>query len=136
MYAPGSGHPALNLSCPTPHRNLKLIESIWGLKIPRKRTCKHLRRPDNARTFSLIKNPSLYLERAVLHLNLHPYCSFSLTYRNHIARCPKSDLYAEVVCRKCGERRSDERRSHLDTSTAPVCPLFSQLVHSLMDLRV
>src|SRR5258706_5131483 len=53
------------------------------------------------RTFPLMKNPSLYLERAALHLNLHPYRSFWLTCRNHTARRPKSAVYAEVICRKC-----------------------------------
>src|SRR5882757_4443488 len=71
-----------------------------------------------------MKNPSLYLERAPLHLNLHPYRSFWLTYRNHTARRSKSGVHAEVVCRKCRERSTDERQSHLDTSTTPVCPLF------------
>ena len=77
----------------------------------------------------LIKIPSLFLERAVLHLSLHPYRSFQLTYRNHIARRSKSGLYAEVVCRKCGERIADERQPRLDTSTTPVCSLFPQYVH-------
>ena len=45
-------------------------------------------------------------------------------------------LYAEIVCRKCGERGREERQSHLDTSTTPVCPLFLQYVHSLVDVRV
>ena len=121
-----------------PRPNLKVIESIWGLKIQRKRTCEHPQRLIASRTLSLIKNPSLYLERAALHLNLHPYRSFWLTYRNHTARRPKSGVYAEVVCRKCGERSSDERQSHLDTSTTPVCPLFLQYeyVHSLVDVCV
>ena len=74
----------------------------------------------------------MYLERAALHLNLHPYRSFWLTYRNHTARRPKSGVYAEVVCRKGGERSTNEGQSHLDTSTTPVCPLFSQSVHSLV----
>ena len=56
-----------------------------------------------------------------------------LTYRNHTARRPKPGVYAEVVCRKCGGRSSEERQSHLDTSTTPVRPLFSQYVHSLVD---
>ena len=33
---------------PTPRCNLKVIESIWRLKIPRKRTCEHPRRLDSA----------------------------------------------------------------------------------------
>src|SRR5258706_9178289 len=77
------------------------------------------------RTFPLIKSPSLYLEHAALHLNTPPFRPFWLTYRNHSARCPKSGVYAEVVYRKCGERCSDERQSHLDTSTTLICPIFS-----------
>ena len=89
-----------------------------------------------SRAFSLIKNPSLYLDRAALHLNLHPYLSFRLTYRNHIARRSKSGVYAKVVCRKCGGGIAEERRSDLDTSTTPVCPLFPQYVNSLVDVHV
>src|SRR5882757_9229923 len=33
---------------PTPLRNLKVIELIWALKIPRKRTCEHPRLLDSA----------------------------------------------------------------------------------------
>src|SRR5258706_1771265 len=88
------------------------------------------------RAFSLIKNPSLYLDRAALHLNFHPYLSFRLTYRNHTARRSKSAVYAKVVCRKCGDGITEERRSHLDTSTAPVRFLFPPYVHSLVDVHV
>ena len=42
-----------------------------------------------------------YLDRAALQ---HPYRSFWLTYRNYTARRSKLGVYAEVVCRKCGER--------------------------------
>ena len=103
-----------------------MIESIWGLRIPRKRTCEHPRRLDSAAYILTDEESSLYLERAALHLNLHPYRSFWLTYRNHTARRPKSGVYAEVVCRKCRERITEERRSHLGTSSAPVCPLLPQ----------
>ena len=88
------------------------------------------------RTSSLIRNPNLYLERATLHLNLHPSRSYWLTYRNHTARRSKSGVYAEVVCRQCGERSTSQRRSHVDTSTTAVCPLIPQYVHSLVDVRV
>ena len=33
---------------PTPRRNLKVTQQIWGLKIPRKRTCEHPRQLDSA----------------------------------------------------------------------------------------
>ena len=49
------------------------------------------------RATSLITNPSLYLDRAALHLNLRPYRSLRLTYRNYTARCSKSGIYAELV---------------------------------------
>ena len=62
-----------------PHRNLKVIEEIWGLETPRKRTCEHPRRLDSAAYILLIRNPSLYLDRAALDLNLHPHRSFWLT---------------------------------------------------------
>ena len=55
-----------------------------------------------------------------------------LTCRNHTARRSKPGVYAKVVCRKCGERIREERRSHLDTDTTPVRPLFPQYVHSLV----
>ena len=120
-----------------PRRSLKVIEEIWGLKTPRKRTCEHTRRLDSAAYILTDQNPSLYLDRAALHLNLHPYRSFWLTYRNHTTRRPKSGVYAEVVCRRWGERSTaDERQSHLDTSTTPVCPFYSQYLHSLVDVRV
>ena len=61
------------------------------------------------RTFPLMYNPSLYLDRAALHLNLHPHRSFWLPYRNHTARRSKSTVYAEVVCKKRGERSREER---------------------------
>ncbi len=64
-----------------------------------------------------MKNPSLYLERAALHPNLHPSRSFWLTYRNRTARRPKSGVYAEVVYRKCGERSTVERQSRTDRRT-------------------
>ena len=76
----------------------------------------------------------MYLERAALHLNLHLYCSFRLTYRNNTTRRPKPGVYAEVVRRKCGERSTaDERQSHLDTTgwtpttTSPRFQLVSQV---------
>jgi len=74
------------------------------------------------RAFSLTMNPSLYLERAALHFNLRPYHSFWPPYRDHASRHSKSGVYAEVVCRECGERIAEERQPHLDTSTTPVCP--------------
>jgi len=128
---PAPGHPT-----PGPGRNLKVIELIWGLKIPRKRTCEHPRRLHSASYIRLMKNTSLYLDRAALHLNSHPHRSFWLTRRNHTARRSKSGVYAEVVCRKCRERSTSERQSHLDTSTTHVCPLIPQYVHSAVYLRV
>jgi hypothetical protein len=83
-----------------------------------------------------MKNISLYLDRAALHLNLHPYRSFWLTSRNYTARNSNPGVYAEVVCRKCGEGITEESQPHLDTSTTPVCHLFLQYVHSLVDVRV
>jgi hypothetical protein len=83
-----------------------------------------------------MKNPSLYLERAAFHLNLHLYCSIWPTYRNHTARRSKPRVYAEVVCRKCGERVTEERQPHLDTSTTPVCPLFLPYAHLPVDVPV
>jgi len=88
------------------------------------------------RAFSLTTNPSLYLDRAALHLNLCPYRSFPPTYRNYAARHSKSGVYAEVVCRKCGERTTEERQPHMDTSTAPVGPLLPRYAHSPVDLCV
>ena len=70
--------------------------------------------------FLLNKDSSLYLDSAALHLNLHPYLSFWLTYRYHTARRPKSRVYAKLGCRKCGERITEDRRSYLDTRTTPV----------------
>ena len=89
-----------------------------------------------SRTFPLMKDPSLYLDGAALHLNLHPYHSYWITNRNHTARRSKSGVYAKVVCGKCGERHGEERQSHLDTSTTPVCTLFSQYVHLMAYVRV
>src|SRR5258706_6273738 len=89
-----------------------------------------------SRAFLLIKNPSLHLERAALHLSLHPHRSFRLTYRNHTSRRSKSRVYAEVVCRKCGERIAQEGTPHLDTSTTAVRPLFPRAVHSLVGMHV
>ena len=88
------------------------------------------------RTFSLITNPSLFLDRAALHLNLRPYHSFRLTYRNCTTRRSKSGVYAEVVRRKCGERITEERKPHLDARTTPVGLLFPQYVHSIVNVRV
>ena len=84
----------------------------------------------------LTENASLYLERATLHLSLHPNRSFQLTYRNHIERRSKSGVFAEAGCRKCGKRIREERQPHLDTSTTPVCLLFPQYVRSLVDVRI
>ena len=81
------------------------------------------------RASSLITNPSLYLDRAAIHLNLHPYYSFRLTYRNHTSGRSKSGVYAQLVCRKCGERITEERQLHLDTSATPVCHLFTEDAH-------
>ena len=38
---------ARQASCTHPRRNLKVIGEIWGLKIPRKRTCEHPQRLDS-----------------------------------------------------------------------------------------
>src|SRR5258706_14230248 len=95
------------------------------LIIPLDLLARHLVCPGLARPLTI----SYVTERAVLHLNLHQYRSFWLTFRYHTARRPKSGVYAEVICRKCAEKSTDERQSHLDTSTTPVCPLVPQYVH-------
>src|SRR5258706_15875438 len=119
-----------------PRRNLKVTNKYGDSRSQEREPVSTLDGQIALRTFSLMKNTSFYLERAALRLNSHPYRSFWLIYRNHTARRPKSAVYAEVVCRKCGERSTDERQSHLDTSTTPVCPLFTQSVHSFVDVHV
>ena len=85
---------------------------------------------------SHLDDMNMLSERAAFHLSLHSRRSFRLTYRNNTSRRSKSGVYAEVVCRKCGERIREDRQPHLDTSATPVCPSFPQYVHSLVDLGI
>ena len=75
-------------------------------------------------------NPSLHLDRTALHLNSSPYCLFRPKHRYYIEGRPTSGVYIEIVCRKRGEGIAEEKCIHVDTSTTPVRPLFSQHVHS------
>ena len=77
--------------------------------MPRNRICEHPRWLDIAASLLADQNPSLYLDRAPLYLNLHPYLSFRLPYRNNTAGRSKSAIYAEVVHRKYRERITEER---------------------------
>lgn len=79
-----------------------------------------------------MKNPSLYLDRAVLYLNSRSYRSIRLTYRDYTARRPEPGVYAELVCGKCGEGITQGRLPHVDTSTTPVCHLTPLYLHSLI----
>ena len=125
-FAPETHPTAVTL---TPRRNLKVIEYIWGLKIPRKRTCEHPRPLDRA-AYIFTDQESKVVSRTC---GASPQFTFipliSLAYRNHTAGRPKSSVYAEVIYRRCGERSTTERQSHLDTSTTPVCPLLSKYAH-------
>ena len=112
------------------------IESTWRLKVSRQRTCEHPRWLDSP-TRILADEESKPVSRP---------CSASpqftsipliwLTYRNYTARWSKPGVYTEVVCRECGKSIAEDWQPHLDTSTMPVCPLFPQYIHSLVDVRV
>ena len=106
--------------------------TIWRLKFQRKRTCEHPRRLDSA-AYILTDQESKLVSRTC---DASPQVTSTpliwLTYRNHTARRAKSGVYAEVVCRKRGEKSSDERQSHLDTSATPVCPLFLQYLREFI----
>jgi len=120
-----------------PHHVGDLVtERTWGLKISRKRTCEHPRPLDSAMCVLVDRKfkplPRLY--RASPEFTSIPL--IWLAYRNHAPRRSKSGVYAEVVWRKCGEGITEERQSHLDTSTTPVGPLLPQYVHLLVYMRV
>ena len=89
----GSGK-RVNHFAPTPRCNLKWSNKYGDSRSQEREPVSTLASWIASRTFSLIKNPSLYLDRAALHLNLHPYHSYFLTHRNHTARRSKSGVYA------------------------------------------
>ena len=104
----------------------------WRLKVPRTRTCEHPRWLDSAASTLADQKSKPVSRPCAAPPQLRPYPILRLTYRNHTARRSKSAVYAKVVYRKCGERVTEERLSHLDTSTTPVRPLFPPYVYSMV----
>ena len=64
-----------------------------------------------------VQHPRPYLEHAALHLSLHPYHSFQLTYltyRYHTSRHPKSGVCVQVVYRNVDNelQKKDNHTGH------------------------
>ena len=81
--------------------------------------------------------PSLYLDRTRrLHGSLGTHHWSWATYRNYTPGHPKTEVFAEVICRKSEERITERKQRDLGTSPTPVWPLSSHHRYFLIPVHM